>query len=348
MRVVQFTFVSIIALLTLSVLRAEAQSRDLRPCLAISDVDERVECLEGRAPPAPPPEFRRGEIPRQSQPPNPSFDCRVARSSAERAICGDRELAELDNRMGQAFQQALSVQNNPQALRESQRRWIAQRDRACGAARELRFDCLLNITKQRATELSQLTTNSSSSDQSRTLNAVPAPLNLGPASQTPASPSFELEKGSPQPTSGPPPVSAAPPLASDSKAVVQQTPRPPTSDSGKSPESEQTQGAIAVFALFGIGLAILAAIVKRRRYARRKQDLIARFGVIVAEGILAGKVWQGMSNEQLLESWGNPADIDREVRRTKTKETWKYNQTGKNRFANRVFLENDIVIGWKV
>jgi len=70
--------------------------------------------------------------------------------------------------------------------------------------------------------------------------------------------------------------------------------------------------------------------------------------VIVAEGILAGKVWQGMSNEQLLESWGNPADIDREVRRTKTKETWKYNQTGKNRFANRVFLENDIVIGWKV
>jgi hypothetical protein len=63
--------------------------------------------------------------------------------------------------------------------------------------------------------------------------------------------------------------------------------------------------------------------------------------------IIARQVWQGMTDEQLTDSWGNPVDIGREIVRTKIKETWKYGQTGKNRFRNRVYLENGIVIGWK-
>ena len=55
-----------------------------------------------------------------------------------------------------------------------------------------------------------------------------------------------------------------------------------------------------------------------------------------------------MNVEQLIESWGSPADIAREIVKTRKKETWKYVQTGKNRFANRIYLENEIVIGWKV
>ncbi len=54
-----------------------------------------------------------------------------------------------------------------------------------------------------------------------------------------------------------------------------------------------------------------------------------------------------MTQEQLLESWGGPVDKDQEIKEATTKETWKYGQTGRNRFSNRVFLENGVVIGWK-
>lgn len=86
--------------------------------------------------------------------------------------------------------------------------------------------------------------------------------------------------------------------------------------------------------------------IKILRAFLRRQRLIKRYGVEIADMIIAGKVWQGMTDEQLTESWGSPIDIGREVIRTKTKETWKYNQTGRNRFSNRIYLEDGIVIGW--
>jgi hypothetical protein len=82
-------------------------------------------------------------------------------------------------------------------------------------------------------------------------------------------------------------------------------------------------------------------------YRKRRESLIATYGEQAADRILARQVWQGMTDEQLIESWGLPADKDTEIKRTTTKETWKYGQTGKNRFRNRVYLENGIVIGWK-
>jgi hypothetical protein len=54
-----------------------------------------------------------------------------------------------------------------------------------------------------------------------------------------------------------------------------------------------------------------------------------------------------MTDEQLIESWGIPDDKDTEIKRAMRKETWKYGQIGKNRFSDRIFLENGIVIGWK-
>jgi hypothetical protein len=75
--------------------------------------------------------------------------------------------------------------------------------------------------------------------------------------------------------------------------------------------------------------------------------LIDKYGIVDAERILARQVWQGMTHEQLIESWGNPVDQEVEIKRAKTKETWKYNQIGRNRYASRVFLENGVVIGWK-
>lgn len=56
--------------------------------------------------------------------------------------------------------------------------------------------------------------------------------------------------------------------------------------------------------------------------------------------------WQGQSEEQLIDSLGKPLDVDQKVLKTKTKEVWKYNETGKNRYGLRVILEDGKVVGW--
>ena len=56
--------------------------------------------------------------------------------------------------------------------------------------------------------------------------------------------------------------------------------------------------------------------------------------------------WQGQSEGQLIDSLGRPLDIDQKVLKTKTKEVWKYNRTGKGRYALRITLENGEVVGW--
>jgi len=43
---------------------------------------------------------------------------------------------------------------------------------------------------------------------------------------------------------------------------------------------------------------------------------------------------------------GRPVDIDQRVMKTRVREVWKYRQTGKGRFALRITLENNIVVGW--
>ena len=93
-----------------------------------------------------------------------------------------------------------------------------------------------------------------------------------------------------------------------------------------------------------IALVVLAMIL---RYAIRRRRLIQKYGRDVGLKILGRAVWQGMSVEQLIDAWGCPVSIEHDVYETKTKQTWKYHRTGKNRFKDRVYLENGIVVGWK-
>jgi hypothetical protein len=90
------------------------------------------------------------------------------------------------------------------------------------------------------------------------------------------------------------------------------------------------------------GKAVFDSVQRRAR----RQRLVAKYGEKIADMIISAQVWQGMTEEQLVESWGTPVDKDYEIKKTKTKETWKYGQTGKNRFSNRVYLEDGVVIGW--
>jgi hypothetical protein len=106
---------------------------------------------------------------------------------------------------------------------------------------------------------------------------------------------------------------------------------------------DQQQGwVVAIVAIAAIWLA--ARIVG---YQLRKTSLIKKYGREIGLKILGRKVWQGMTEEQLTDSWGKPVETDRSIYKTKTKETWKYNKTGKNRFKDPIYFEDGIVVGWK-
>jgi hypothetical protein len=78
---------------------------------------------------------------------------------------------------------------------------------------------------------------------------------------------------------------------------------------------------------------------------RRLGELIERFGPDEGLKIFNGNIWQGMTEEQLTESRGLPDDIGDDVHKS-TKHIWKYGQYGVNRFAQRITLEDGIVIRW--
>ncbi len=86
--------------------------------------------------------------------PAASFDCLLARSDVERAICSSVELARLDRRLGEAYADKLVWMDDAaeqQAFRARQRAWLKTRDASChgpsiGA-------CLTTLYQRRLTEL---------------------------------------------------------------------------------------------------------------------------------------------------------------------------------------------------
>ncbi len=66
----------------------------------------------------------------------------------------------------------------------------------------------------------------------------------------------------------------------------------------------------------------------------------------IVNRIMGKIIWQGQTSEQLIDSLGNPLDIDEKILKTKKKEIWKYHSDGRNRFRLRITLEQDLVVGW--
>lgn len=127
-------------------LSTHVDARDVRACLTIQNIDQRVECFEGRlqppqretAPPVAAPNFAT------------SFDCNKAASRIEILICSDSVLAQLDAQMGQAYLQALKSQSDSATLVNDQRRWLASRDSKCGFnPSSLIRTCLIQMTTAR-------------------------------------------------------------------------------------------------------------------------------------------------------------------------------------------------------
>ena len=94
-----------------------------------------------------------------------------------------------------------------------------------------------------------------------------------------------------------------------------------------------------------LGALILGAFVCVWGYLQRRRQLTEKYGdPEVARRIMKRELWQGETQEQLLESLGTPADTDQKVLKTKSKEVWKYRPVGKNRFGLKVTLDDGIVV----
>lgn len=100
---------------------AVATIEDLLPPLADIEPQPR--------PAPPPPELR--PAPSRPAPVSPSFDCRRARTSSERMVCGSGRLAALDREMAALFYAAMddSSRRAREALRGSRDRFLAFRER---------------------------------------------------------------------------------------------------------------------------------------------------------------------------------------------------------------------------
>lgn len=101
-----------------------------------------------------------------------------------------------------------------------------------------------------------------------------------------------------------------------------------------------------VIGLGGLLLAVVAFVAWGN--AQRRVRLIAKYHDAEAvEMIMQKRIWEGMTAAQLIDAWGKPAAIDEKVLKTKTTQIYKYNRFGKNRFHDRVKVDNGVVVGWE-
>lgn len=105
-------------------------------------------------------------------------------------------------------------------------------------------------------------------------------------------------------------------------------------------------GTAMLTALIG-GLIVFVIWIKIARRKARIAFLMGKYSnPQIVEMIMQRRFWEGQTAEQLGDSLGQPYAKDDQRLKTFKREVWKYNRTGKNRYALRITLENGIVAGW--
>ena len=85
--------------------------------------------------------------------PRPSFNCRGARTSVERAICANPVLAAKDRRMASLYERAGGSRRGP--VDRSQWRWLAARNSCARAGAPALHGCIDQVYSARIAELSR-------------------------------------------------------------------------------------------------------------------------------------------------------------------------------------------------
>lgn len=103
-----------------------------------------------------------------------------------------------------------------------------------------------------------------------------------------------------------------------------------------------------------VSIAICIAIIwllitySKEKRKKRVEYLRSKYGEeTIVQHILQRHVWEGQTSAQLSDSLGSPVSIDKKLLKTKSREIWKYNHRGANRYGLRITLDNDVVTGWE-
>ena len=94
-------------------------------------------------------------------------------------------------------------------------------------------------------------------------------------------------------------------------------------------------------------VAVIFYFIRKR--SARLAYLRAKYGdETIVQRIMDQKLWQGQTVEQLLDSVGRPPSIDGNLLKTRKREVWKYQPSGKGRYRTRVTLDDDVVVEIKM
>lgn len=102
--------------------------------------------------------------------------------------------------------------------------------------------------------------------------------------------------------------------------------------------------AVGAIFIFACGIKIYMERRKQAAWAAYLKDKYKKDEIVAR--ILNSEYWMGQTSDQLADSLGYPHAKDKQVLKTKTKETWKYHEQRKGQFSLRILVENGKVIGW--
>lgn len=80
--------------------------------------------------------------------PGPSFNCELAASTREKAICSDTMLSDYDRELSYLYSEAYDQSPNAQALKTDQRKWLKDVDQSC-TQKSIIFECLSREYRER-------------------------------------------------------------------------------------------------------------------------------------------------------------------------------------------------------
>ncbi|EJE4692662.1 DUF2845 domain-containing protein [Vibrio parahaemolyticus] len=99
--------------------------------------------------------------------------------------------------------------------------------------------------------------------------------------------------------------------------------------------------------IWGVFFIVIIVLISSYLDKKKRERLMNKYGDSdLVDKLMAKSIWQGQTEEQLIDSIGKPLDVDQKVLKTKVKETWKYDKSGKNRYNLKVIFENGLVVGW--
>ncbi|MBS0011742.1 MAG: hypothetical protein KFF49_10060 [Bacteroidales bacterium] len=79
--------------------------------------------------------------------------------------------------------------------------------------------------------------------------------------------------------------------------------------------------------------------IPQQQAVNRKTMLINKYGPEKGQAIYEHKIWKGMNNDMVFESWGKPLRVDRLIKGADIQERWIYTKS-------YVIFDEDILVEW--